>query len=58
MIIVIIYRRRMYSWSRPSRQPGRKSRMQSETTIAGQVLHYDYGHDDFNGDDEDEVDVS
>merc|ERR1719239_1434691 len=30
-------RRRMYSWSRPSRQPGRKSRMQSETTIAGQA---------------------
>jgi len=27
----------MYSWSRPSRQPGRKSRMQSETTITGQA---------------------
>ena len=30
-------RRRLYSWSRPSRQPGRKSRLQSESTIAGQV---------------------
>jgi len=30
-------RRRLYSWSRPSRQPGRKSRLQSETTIAGQA---------------------
>merc|ERR1719347_1649985 len=30
-------RRRMYSWSRASRQPGRKSQHQSETTIAGQA---------------------
>ena len=38
IIIIITIRRRLYSWSRPSRQPGRKSRMQSETTIAGQVF--------------------